>query len=61
LPNNTNSYNEIKENRHKVLEKNKYRKIQYLINKLEYIYLLTAKKYIKLDQENENFIILLSE
>lgn len=53
LPDDTNSYNEIEENRHKETEENEYREIQDLINKLEYTHPLTAEEYIRLDQENE--------
>ncbi|RGB34579.1 hypothetical protein C1646_760370 [Rhizophagus diaphanus] len=53
LPDDTNSYNEIEENRHKETEENEYRKIQDLINKLKYTHPLTAEEYIRLDQENE--------
>jgi hypothetical protein len=53
LPDNTNSYNKIEEDKHKATEENEYREIQDLINKLEYIHPLTAEEYIRLDQKNE--------
>ncbi|CAI2179127.1 19367_t:CDS:2, partial [Funneliformis geosporum] len=55
LPNDTNPYIEI-EDEYKEINENEFRKIQDLINKLEYIYPLTAEEYIRLDHENENAV-----
>ncbi|UZO08014.1 uncharacterized protein OCT59_028282 [Rhizophagus irregularis] len=49
----TDSQDEIEENKHEETEENERREIQDLIDKLEYTYLLTAEEYIRIDQENE--------
>ncbi|PKC54069.1 hypothetical protein RhiirA1_478032 [Rhizophagus irregularis] len=49
----TDSQDEIEENEHEKIEENECREIQNLIDKFEYTYPLTAKEYIRIDQENE--------
>ncbi|GBB97229.1 hypothetical protein RclHR1_29410003 [Rhizophagus clarus] len=49
----TDSQDGIEENEHKEMEENERSEIQGLIDKLEYIYPLTAEEYIRIDQENE--------
>jgi len=61
LPDDTNLYDEIEDDKHEEINEDEHREIQDLINKLEYTHPLTAEEYIRLDQENENPGVPLSE